>query len=101
MATAPDPIFAMSKMNKEWPDVITLDVEMPRMDGITFLKQIMSERPTPVVICSSLATEGAETTLQALAAGALSIITKPSLGLKDFLIDSSNDVVSAVRADRQ
>ena len=47
-----DPIFAIEKMNKEWPDVILLDVEMPRMDGITFLKKVMAERPTPVIICS-------------------------------------------------
>jgi len=71
---------------------------MPRMDGVTFLKKIMAERPTPVVICSSLTQAGAETTMQALAAGAVSIITKPTLGLKDFLRESSNDVVSAVRA---
>ena len=98
IGSAPDPIFAMERMRKEWPDVITLDVEMPRMDGVTFLKKIMAERPTPVVICSSLTQAGAETTMQALAAGAVSIITKPTLGLKDFLRESSNDVVSAVRA---
>ena len=95
IGAAPDPIFAMERMCREWPDVITLDVEMPRMDGITFLKKIMAERPTPVVICSSLAQAGAETTMQALAAGAVSIIAKPTLGLKDFLRESSNDVVAA------
>ena len=98
IGAAPDPIFALERMRREWPDVITLDVEMPRMDGVTFLKKIMAERPTPVVICSSLAQAGAETTMQALAAGAVSIITKPTLGLKDFLRESSNDVVTAVRA---
>lgn len=98
IGTAPDPIFALERMSREWPDVITLDVEMPRMDGVTFLRKIMAERPTPVVICSSLAQAGAETTMQALAAGAISIITKPTLGLKDFLRESSNDVVAAVRA---
>lgn len=97
IGAAPDPIFAMERMRREWPDVITLDVEMPRMDGITFLKKVMAERPTPVVICSSLAQSGAETTMQALAAGAVSIITKPHLGLKSFLEDSAADVVSAVR----
>lgn len=61
MGAASDPIFAMAKLAQEWPDVIVLDVEMPRMDGITFLKKIMSERPTPVVICSSLTQKGAET----------------------------------------
>lgn len=98
IGTAPDPIFALERMRREWPDVITLDVEMPRMDGVTFLKKVMAERPTPVVICSSLAQAGAETTMQALAAGAVSIIAKPTLGLKDFLRESSNDVVAAVRA---
>ncbi|MGE5490144.1 MAG: protein-glutamate methylesterase/protein-glutamine glutaminase [Actinomycetota bacterium] len=98
IGAAPDPIFALEKMKKEWPDVITLDVEMPRMDGITFLKKVMAERPTPVVICSSLTLAGAETTMQALSAGAVSIITKPTLGLKNFLEDSASDVVSAVRA---
>ncbi|MBI1906839.1 MAG: chemotaxis response regulator protein-glutamate methylesterase [Rhodocyclales bacterium] len=98
MATASDPIFAMARMKQAWPDVITLDVEMPRMDGISFLKQIMAERPTPVVICSTLTTRGAETTMQALAAGAVSIITKPTLGLKDFLNGSVSELVAAVRA---
>jgi len=98
IGTAPDPLFALERMRREWPDVITLDVEMPRMDGVTFLKKIMAERPTPVVICSSLTQAGAETTMQALAAGAVSITTKPTLGLKEFLRESSNDVVAAVRA---
>jgi two-component system, chemotaxis family, protein-glutamate methylesterase/glutaminase len=97
MATAPDPIFAMSKMNKEWPDVITLDVEMPRMDGITFLKQIMATRPTPVLICSSLTEKGAATTVQALEAGAAGIFTKPALGVKDFLINSKTSFAEAIR----
>jgi two-component system chemotaxis response regulator CheB len=101
IATAADPIFAMMKMQKDWPDVITLDVEMPRMDGITFLKKLMAERPTPVVVCSSLTEQGAETTLQALEAGAVAIITKPKLGVKQFLQDASNDLVAAVRAAAQ
>lgn len=71
---------------------------MPRMDGITFLGQLMAERPTPVVICSSLALDGAETSLQALAAGAVAIITKPGLGVENFLQDSSDDLVAAVKA---
>jgi two-component system chemotaxis response regulator CheB len=85
-------------MKQAWPDVIVLDVEMPRMDGITFLKKIMAERPTPVVICSTLTEKGAETTMAALAAGAVSIITKPKLGLKDFLSESADELVAAVRA---
>ena len=98
LATASDPIFAMEKMRVTWPDVIVLDVEMPRMDGISFLKKIMSERPTPVVICSTLTEKGAETTMQALSAGAVSIVTKPKIGLKRFLEDSSSDIVGAVKA---
>ena len=66
---ASDPIFAMEKMRSVWPDVLVLDIEMPRMDGITFLRKIMAERPTPVVVCSTLTEKGAETTLQALSAG--------------------------------
>jgi len=93
-----DPLLAIERMKQAWPDVIVLDVEMPRMDGITFLRKIMAERPTPVVICSTLTDKGAETTMAALAAGAVAIITKPKLGLKDFLNDSADELVAAVRA---
>ena len=98
IGAAADPLFALDKMKNEWPDVITLDVEMPRMDGLSFLRKIMSERPTPVIVCSSLVEKGAETTMEALAAGAFSIITKPKMGVKQFLNDAANDLVSAVRA---
>ncbi len=98
IGAASDPLFAMEKMARQWPDVIVLDVEMPRMDGITFLKKIMAERPTPVVICSTLTEKGAETTMQALAAGAVGIVAKPKVGLKRFLQDASDDLVSAVKA---
>jgi len=101
IATAPDPIFAMAKMRANWPDVIVLDIEMPRMDGITFLRQIMAIRPTPVVICSSLAERSATVTMEALAAGAVGIITKPTLGIRDFLQDSSEDLIAAIRAAAQ
>lgn len=97
LATAPDPLFAMEKMKTQWPDVIILDIEMPRMDGISFLKKIMQEHPTPVIICSSLAESGAQATFDALSAGAVSIITKPKAGLKSFLLDASLDLISAVR----
>jgi len=96
-----DPLLAIERMKQQWPDVIVLDVEMPRMDGITFLKRIMAERPTPVVICSTLTEKGAETTMAAMAAGAVSIITKPKLGLKDFLNESAVELVAAVRAASQ
>ncbi|MGY3894249.1 protein-glutamate methylesterase/protein-glutamine glutaminase [Aeromonas enterica] len=101
IATASDPLFALEKLKKEWPDVIVLDVEMPRMDGITFLTKIMAEHPTPVVICSSLTEKGAETTLQAMAAGAVDIITKPTVGLKSFLQESAQELAMAVRAAAQ
>lgn len=98
IALAPDPIFAMKKMDKQMPDVITLDVEMPRMDGITFLKKLMAERPVPVVICSSLTRENATTTVEALRSGAVDIITKPEIGIKGYLQDSAIQIVDAVKA---
>ncbi|MBS1161626.1 MAG: chemotaxis response regulator protein-glutamate methylesterase [Proteobacteria bacterium] len=98
IGTASDPLFALQKMQSQWPDVLVIDIEMPRMDGITFLKKIMAEHPTPVVVCSSLAEQGAQATFEALAAGAIAIITKPKIGLKSFLEDASNDIVQAVRS---
>ena len=98
MATAVDPLFAMDKMRREWPDVIVLDIEMPRMDGLTFLRKLMAERPTPVVICSSLVDRGAKASFDALAAGAVSLVTKPKVGVKQFLQDESDNLVAAVRA---
>jgi len=98
IGAAPDPLFALERMKRDWPDVILLDVEMPRMDGITFLRKIMSERPTPVVICSTLTERGAETTMQALAAGAFTFITKPKVALKEFLTDSASELIQAVKA---
>jgi len=99
IGTAMDPLFAMEKMKVQWPDVIVLDIEMPRMDGLTFLNKIMAERPTPVVICSTLTEKGAQATMQALSAGATSIITKPKMGVKRFLQeDASNDLVESVKA---
>lgn len=99
IGAAMDPIFAMEKMKVQWPDVIVLDIEMPRMDGLTFLNKIMAERPTPVVICSTLTEKGAKVTMDALAAGATSIITKPKMAVKKFLQqEASNDLVDAVKA---
>ncbi|MDD2864322.1 MAG: chemotaxis response regulator protein-glutamate methylesterase [Methylococcales bacterium] len=98
IGAAADPLFTMAKMKVQWPDVIVLDVEMPRMDGITFLKKLMSERPTPVVICSTLTEKSAETTMHAMAAGAVSIVTKPKVGLKQFLLDDSENLIAAVKA---
>jgi len=98
IAAVADPLLAIERLRQRWPDVIVLDVEMPRMDGITFLRKIMQERPTPVVICSTLTEKGAKTTLEALAAGAVSIVTKPKLGLKQFLTEASDDLVATVKA---
>ncbi len=98
IGAAADPLLVMTRMQVQWPDVIVLDIEMPRMDGITFLKKIMAERPTPVVICSTLTEKGTETAMAALSAGAVSIITKPKIGLKQFLNDVSDDLISAVKA---
>ncbi|WP_115716964.1 protein-glutamate methylesterase/protein-glutamine glutaminase [Gallaecimonas mangrovi] len=92
-----DPLLAKQRMARQWPDVVLLDVEMPRMDGLTFLRQIMATRPTPVVICSSLTEKGADITLQALAAGAVEVIAKPSMGLKDFLQSHSQTLATAIR----
>ncbi|MDE0855393.1 MAG: chemotaxis response regulator protein-glutamate methylesterase [Nevskia sp.] len=98
IATVADPLLAMERMKLRWPDVIVLDVEMPRMDGVTFLRKLMHERPTPVVICSTLTEQGAQTTMAALAAGAVSIITKPKLGVKQFLNESSDDFIATIKA---
>lgn len=98
MAKASDPLIAVKKIKKEVPDVIILDVEMPRMDGITFLQKIMSQHPIPVVMCSALTEKGCETTLKALEYGAIDIITKPKLGVKNFLKESGIIICDAVKA---
>ena len=101
IGAAPDPIFAMKRMEAEWPDVIILDIEMPRMDGVTFLRKIMTERPTPVIICSTLTEKGAEVTMQAMSAGAVDIITKPKVNLRTFLVDSKNTIIDVIKAASQ
>lgn len=98
IGSAADPYIAANMMREDAPDVILLDVEMPRMDGITFLQKIMSQHPIPVVICSSLAAERSETTLNALEYGALEIIQKPSLGTKKFLMESKIRICDSVKA---
>jgi len=98
MATAQDPYVAAAKIGREVPDVITLDVEMPRMDGITFLKKIMAQHPIPVVICSTLTVEGSETLLRALESGAVDIIQKPKVGTRQFLEESKISICDAVKA---
>lgn len=98
VGSAADPILAAERMKTVIPDVITLDVEMPRMDGITFLQKLMSQHPIPVVMCSSLAESGSETALKALEYGAVDIITKPKLGTKQFIEESRTRICDAVKA---
>ena len=98
VTTAGDPLIALEKIAKERPDAITLDIEMPRMDGLTFLRRIMAENPIPTVVCSSLAEEGSEVAVRALEEGALDIVVKPKLGVKGFLEESAQRLVSVVRA---
>lgn len=101
VGAASDPIFAMRQMAKQWPDVILLDVEMPRMDGVTFLRKLMAERPTPVVICSTLTEQGAATTVDAMQAGAVEILAKPKIGLKAFLSEERGRLLHAIRSAAQ
>jgi len=98
IATAGDPFVAADRIAEQVPDVITLDIEMPRMDGLTFLKKIMSQHPIPVVICSSLAGEGTQSAFKALEYGAVEIVTKPRLGTKQFIEDSRIEICNAVKA---
>jgi two-component system chemotaxis response regulator CheB len=98
MAAVGDPYMAARRIKEEIPDVITLDIEMPRMDGITFLQKIMSQNPIPVVICSSMAANGSENALRAMAGGAVEIIQKPKVGTKEFLKESGIRICDAVKA---
>jgi len=98
IGVAADPFLAANKIRDRVPDVITLDVDMPRMDGITFLRKIMSQHPIPVVVCSALTQEGAQTTMKAFEYGAVEVIAKPQLGTKQFLEESSARIQDAVRA---
>lgn len=101
MATAGDPYIAVERIRDQVPDVITLDVEMPRMDGITFLQKIMSQHPIPVVICSTLTEKGSETAIAALEKGAVEIITKPKLGTKQFFQESCVHICDVVKSAAQ
>jgi two-component system chemotaxis response regulator CheB len=98
VTTAADPLIAADKMKRDRPDVIVLDLEMPRMDGLTFLRKLMAEDPIPVVVCSGLAQEGTEAAMHAMDEGAVEIITKPKLGVREFLQESAVLLVDVVRA---
>lgn len=97
VGTAPDPYAARDKMKALNPDVLTLDVEMPKMDGLTFLQKIMAARPMPVVMVSSLTEQGAATTLQALEAGAVDFVTKPTVDIQHGLSDLAHQIISKVK----
>ncbi len=97
IGAACDPYAAARKIAQEIPDVITLDIEMPRMDGITFLKKLMAQRPVPVVMCSSLTDENSATLMEALEAGAVDAIPKPRVDTRQFLLESSVRICDAVK----
>ena len=95
--TAAHPLIAMGKMKQRRPDVIVLDIEMPHVDGLTFLQQIMADQPIPVLVCSALAKNGADTVLRALEYGAVDVIQKPAVGIQDFLYEQAIMMVDKVR----
>ena len=97
VSVAADPYFAMEKMGKARPDVIVLDLEMPRMDGLTFLRRIMGHDPIPVVVCSGSAARGTEVAIRALEEGAVEVIGKPSLGVRDFLHEQAQELIEIIR----
>lgn len=98
VATAPDPLVARELIKKHNPDVLTLDVEMPRMDGLDFLEKLMRLRPMPVVMVSSLTERGGEITLRALELGAIDFVTKPKLGIRDGLLEYTEIIADKIRA---
>jgi two-component system chemotaxis response regulator CheB len=101
LGIASDPFIAAARIRDEIPDVITLDVEMPRMDGITFLRKLMAQHPIPVVMCSSLVEAGSETLMQALEAGAVDIILKPKVGVTDHLTEAREHICEVVKGAAQ
>ena len=97
VTVASDPVIAQSKVERETFDCVLLDIEMPRMDGLTYLRKLMSERPLPVIVCSALAGRGTEVALRALEEGAVDIVEKPRVSLHEFLAESNVRLVDAIR----
>jgi len=97
-ATAPDPLVARELIKQHNPDVLTLDVEMPRMDGLDFLERLMRLRPMPVVMVSSLTERGSEITMRALELGAVDFVSKPKVGIRSGLLDYTNLIADKIRA---
>ncbi|GEN23666.1 protein-glutamate methylesterase/protein-glutamine glutaminase [Halomonas cupida] len=98
VAVAPDPLIARDLIKQHNPDVLTLDVEMPRMDGLDFLERLMRLRPMPVLMVSSLTQAGSEITLRALELGAVDFIAKPSMGIRNGMLDYAEEIVGRIRA---
>ncbi|WP_445005357.1 protein-glutamate methylesterase/protein-glutamine glutaminase [Halomonas mongoliensis] len=98
VAVAPDPLVARDLIKRHNPDVLTLDVEMPRMDGIDFLERLMRLRPMPVLMVSSLTQSGSEVTLRALELGALDFVAKPSLGIRSGMLEYAEEIAEKIRA---
>ncbi len=98
IATAPDPYIARDKIKALNPDVLTLDVEMPRMDGLTFLEKLMAARPMPVLMVSSLTEEGCLTTMRALELGAVDFFTKPKFDMKGIIEEHAQELIDKVKA---
>jgi two-component system chemotaxis response regulator CheB len=98
IAAVADPIFAMARMKIQWPDVLVLDFALKRMDGLTFLRKIMAERPTPVIVCATSTAADVENAAAARAAGAVTVMIKPLSGLKRFLQDSAAELIAAVKS---
>src|ERR1700754_4455787 len=98
MATASDPFAAARRLQNELPNVIILDIEMPRMDGITFLRKIMAQRPIPVIICSSLTEEGSDQMFEAFEAGPVDIVPKPRIDTRQALLECSSRLREAVKS---
>ncbi|NUQ77691.1 MAG: chemotaxis response regulator protein-glutamate methylesterase [Polyangiaceae bacterium] len=101
VTVAGDPLIAMEKMKRVRPDVIVLDLEMPRMHGLDFLRKLMAEDPLPVVVCSALTAKGTASALRALSEGAVAVVAKPELGIRDFLHESAVMLTDTVRGAAQ